>query len=155
MITFLFLLLIFIEYVPDLVPLGNITFILPFFKTLNFTFFIALPLASSTLELVTLELKLFGNVVAKVVGFRKTVVADALGTGVGAGDLVDEGVGVGVGVEVGVGVGVEVGVGTDPPPPPPPPPELGGVTTPAIEIEVGASDREPDPIMLTDRTCAV
>ena len=147
MIVFLFLPVTLSEYVPGLVPLGNIALTLPLFKIVTFTFFIALPLASRTLELATLELKLFGKEDMKVVGLLKTFPVAALGDGVG----LFEGVGVGVAdlVAEGEGEGVGVGVG-DPPPPPPPPPELGGVTTPVIETEVGASDLDPEPIMLTD-----
>jgi hypothetical protein len=144
----LFLPVTFIEYVPGLVPLGNIALTLPLFEMLTFTFLIVLPFASRTLELATVELKLFGNEDVKVVGLLKTFPVVALGDGVG----LFEGVGVGVADLVdegeGEGEGVGVGVGDDPPPPPPPP--LDGVTTPAIETAVGASDLDPEPIMFTD-----
>jgi hypothetical protein len=149
-VVFLFFPVTFIEYVPGFVPLGNIALTLPLFKMVTFTFFIALPLASRTLELATLELKLFGNEDVKVVGLLKTFPVAALGDGAG----LFEGVGVGVAdlVAEGEGEGVGVGVGDPPPPPPPPPPPLGldGVTTPSIETAVGASDLDPEPIMLTD-----
>ena len=150
MIVFLFLPVTLSEYVPGLVPLGNIMLTLPLFKMVTFTFFIALPLASRTLELATLELKLFGKEDMKVVGLLKTFPVAALGDGVG----LFEGVGVGVADLVaegeGEGVGEAVGVGAGDPPPPPPPPGLDGVTTPSIETAVGASDLDPEPIMLTD-----
>ena len=141
----MFLPVTFIEYVPGLVPLGNIALTLPLFEILTFTFLIVPPFASSTLELATVELKLFGNEDVKVVGLLKTFPVAALGDGVG----LFEGVGVGVADLVdegeGEGEGVGVGVGDDPPPPP-----LDGVTTPAIETAVGASDLDPEPIKLTD-----
>ena len=139
------------EYVPGFVPFGNTALTLPLLEMLTFTFFIALPLASTTLEVAMAEVKVFGNEVVKVVGLLNGLPVEVLGDGfgefvdAGVGDFDVEGDGEGLGVTEGVGVGAG-----PPPPPPPPPPPLDGVTTPVIETAVGAIDLDPEPIMFTD-----
>jgi len=134
--------------VPGLVPFGNTALTLPLLEMLTFTFFIVLPLASTTLEVATVEVNAFGSEVVKVVGLLNGLPVEVLGEGFG--EFVDAGVG-DFDVEgdgEGLGVAEGVGVGADPPPPPPPP--LDGVTTPVIETAVGAIDLDPEPIMFTD-----